>query len=51
MVPSWSLSQSDIFGTILVFLGQYQSERFACGDVLCMGAGANVLIQRSVGHV
>ncbi len=51
MVPSWSLSHSSMFGTILVLVGQYQSERSARGDVMCMGAGADVLIQRSVGHV
>ena len=51
MVASWSLSYSDIFGIILVLVGQYQSERSVRGDVLCMGAGADVLMQRSVGHV
>ncbi len=40
-----------MFSTILVLVGQYQSERDVRGDVLCMGAGANVLIQRSVGHI
>ncbi len=51
MVPSGILSHPNMFGTILVLVGQYQSERSVRDDVLCMGAEANIIMRRSVGHV